>query len=147
MIINFCIFSGKKFSSNLILESALYMAKLTIVLGIIFILLGLFAYFGLSAESVTALIPTFFGIPFLILGLLAQKENLYKHAMHGAAVLALLGFLGTMGGLFQFISMLGGTQVERSDAVTVQALMAILCLFFVILSVKSFIDARRAKKE
>ncbi len=121
------------------------MAKLTIVLSIIFILLGLIAYFGLSAESVTALIPTFFGIPFLILGLLAQNENYYKHAMHGAAALALIGFLGTINGLFQFISMLTGTQVERAEAVTVQALMAILCLFFVILSVKSFIEARRAK--
>lgn len=121
------------------------MPKLATVLGIIFILLGLFAYFGLSAESVTALIPTFFGIPFLILGLLGQKENLRKHAMHAAAALAVIGFLGTVSGLIKFISMLGGTEVERSSAITVQALMSVLCLLFVVLAVKSFIDARRAQ--
>lgn len=122
------------------------MPKLATVLGIILILLGLIAYFGLSAESITALIPTFFGVPFLILGFLGQKENLRKHAMHAAAALALIGFLGTAQGLFQFISMIGGTHVERSEAVTVQAIMSVLCLLFVILAVKSFIDARKAQK-
>ncbi len=122
------------------------MPKLATVLGIIFIILGLFAYFGLRAESVTALIPAFFGVPFLILGLLGQKENLRKHAMHAAAALALIGFLGTVRGLIQFFSMLGGTEFERSAAITVQALMSILCLIFVILAVKSFIDARKAQK-
>lgn len=116
------------------------MPKLATVLGIILIVLGLFAYFGLSAESVTALIPAFFGIPFFILGIIGQKENLRKHAMHAAAALALIGFLGTMQGLFRFLS------AERTEAVTVQAIMAVLCLVFVILAVKSFIDARRAQK-
>jgi len=127
-------------------ESVFIMPKLATVLGIILILLGLIAYFGLSAESITALIPTFFGVPFLILGFLGQKENLRKHAMHAAAALALIGFLGTAQGLFQFISMIGGTHVERSEAVTVQAIMSVLCLLFVILAVKSFIDARKAQK-
>lgn len=122
------------------------MPKLTIVLGIIFIVLGLFAYFGLRAESITALIPTFFGIPFLILGLLGQKDNLRKHMMHAAAALAVVGFLGTASGLFKFISMIGGTGVERAQAVTIQAIMSILCLLFIILAVKSFIDARKARK-
>jgi len=122
------------------------MPKLTIVIGIIFIVLGLFAYFGLRAESITALIPTFFGIPFLILGLLGQKDNLRKHMMHAAAALALIGFLGTASGLVKFISMIGGTGVERAQAVTIQAIMSILCLLFVILAVKSFIDARKARK-
>lgn len=122
------------------------MPKLATVLGIILILLGLIAYFGLSSESITALIPTFFGVPFLILGFLGQKENLRKHAMHAAAALAVIGFLGTARGLTRFISMLGGAGVERSEAVTVQAIMSVLCLLFVILAVKSFIDARKAQK-
>lgn len=35
------------------------MAKLTIVYGVIFIAMGLYGYFGISTESITALIPTF----------------------------------------------------------------------------------------
>jgi uncharacterized membrane protein HdeD (DUF308 family) len=122
------------------------MVKFSIILGIILIVLGLYAYFGMSAESVTALIPTFFGIPFLVLGVLGQKESRVKHSMHGAAVLALLGFLGTIGGLIGFFSLLGGAHVERPEAVTIQAIMAVLCLLFLVFAVKSFIDTRKARK-
>jgi hypothetical protein len=44
------------------------MAKLSIVYGNIFILMGLISYFGISSESVTALIPAFLGVPILLLG-------------------------------------------------------------------------------
>ncbi len=63
--------------------------------------------------------------------------------MHGAAVLTLLGFAGTVGGLIKFFKMLGGAEMERPAAVTVQAIMAVMCLVFLILAVKSFIDARK----
>lgn len=123
------------------------MPKFSIVLGIIFILMGLYGYFGISSESITALIPTFFGIPLLILGWLGLNEKYLKHAMHGAAVLTLLGFAGTVGGLFKFFRMLGGEEMQRPAAVTVQAIMAILCLLFLIFAIKSFIDARRNKQQ
>ena len=119
------------------------MAKLTIVYGVIFILMGLYGYFGISSESITALIPAFFGIPMLILGWFGLNEKYLKHAMHGAAVLTLLGFAGTVSGLIKFFKMLGGAETTRPAAVTVQAIMAILCLVFLILAVKSFIDARK----
>lgn len=119
------------------------MAKLSIAYGIIFIIMGLYGYFGISSESITALIPTFFGIPLLILGWLGLNEKYLKHAMHGAAVLTLLGFAGTVGGLIKFFKMLGGAEMERPAAVTVQAIMAVLCLIFLIFAVKSFIDARK----
>lgn len=119
------------------------MAKLSIVYGVVFILMGLYSYFGISSESVTALIPAFFGVPMLIFGWLGLNEKYLKHAMHGAAVLTLLGFAGTVGGLIKFFKMLGGAEMERPAAVTVQAIMAILCLIFLVFAVKSFIDARK----
>jgi uncharacterized membrane protein len=119
------------------------MAKLTIVYGVIFILMGLYGYFGISSESITALIPAFFGIPLLILGWLALNEKYLKHAMHGAAVLTLLGFAGTVSGLIKFFKMLAGAELERPAAVKVQAIMAFLCLVFLIFAVKSFVDARK----
>ena len=122
------------------------MANLSIIYGIIFILMGLISYFGISSESITALIPAFFGIPMLILGWLGLNEKWLKHAMHVAAVLMLLGFFGTIGGLIKFFKMLAGAEMARPSAVTVQAIMALMCLVFLILAVKSFIDARRNKK-
>jgi len=43
--------------------------------------------------------------------------------------------------------MLSGVQQERPSAVTVQSIMALMCLIFLIFAVKSFIDARKNKKE
>lgn len=123
------------------------MAKFSIALGIILILLGLISYLGISSESTTALIPAFLGIPILVLGWLALNEKYLKHALHGAAVLMLLGFGGTVGGLIKFFRMLGGEVFERPSAITVQAIMAVLCLIFLIFAIKSFIDARRKKSE
>jgi len=123
------------------------MAKLSIAYGIIFILMGLISYFGISSESITALIPAFFGVPMLVFGWLGLNEKYLKHAMHGAAVLMLLGFFGTVSGLIKFFKMLGDIQPERPAAVTVQAIMALMCLVFLIFAVKSFIDARKIRKE
>jgi len=122
-------------------------AKTSITFGIILIILGLYSYFGISSESITALIPTFLGIPVLILGFLALNEKYLKHAMHGAAVLMLLGFGGTVGGLIKFFRILGGEVFERPAAITIQAIMALICLIFLILAIKSFIDARRKRSE
>jgi hypothetical protein len=81
-----------------------------------------------------------------VLGWMALNEKYLKHSMHGAAVLTLIGFAGTVGGLIKFFKMLGGAELERPAAVIVQALMAVLCSVFLILAVKSFIDARKNKK-
>lgn len=123
------------------------MAKLTIIYGVIFILMGLYGYFGISSESITALIPTFLGIPMLILGWLGLNEKYLKHAMHGAAVLMLLGFAGTISGLIKFFNLLCGAETARPAAVTVQAIMAVLCFVFLFFAIKSFIDVRRKKIE
>jgi uncharacterized membrane protein len=122
------------------------MPRVAMLFGVIFIILGLVAYFGISSESITALIPAFLGLPMLILGWIAHNEKYLKHAMHGAAVFALIGFGGTVGGLIKFFRMIGGEQFERGSAITVQAIMALLCLIFLVFAVRSFIDARRNKK-
>jgi drug/metabolite transporter (DMT)-like permease len=127
------------------------MAKFTRILGVTLILLGLIpylvlAYSGTEPVSITALIPTFFGIVFLVLGVAARKESWYRHSMHGAAVLALLGLFGSAGGLLNVFYMLGGSSVERPDAAIAQAIMAVLCIIYLIAAVRSFIDARKAKE-
>jgi hypothetical protein len=115
----------------------------TIALGVILIGLGAIGFLATGREHPTALIPAFAGIVFLILGVVARNPGARKHAMHAAAALALLGFFGTVPGLIKFFRMLGGTEVSRPAAVRAQAIMAVLCLLFVILCVRSFIAARR----
>ena len=120
------------------------MAKITVGFGLVLIALGLGAYFGTGRESVTALIPAFFGVPLLLLGLVAAAERMRKPAMHIAAVLGLLGFAGTVGGLTKLPVLLTGGELERPTAVGVQAAMAIVSFVFVLLCILSFIKARRA---
>lgn len=120
------------------------MAKITIGLGLVLIVLGLGGYFGTGRESWTALIPALFGLPLVLLGLIALKEHLRKHAMHVAAVIGLLGFAGTVKGLMKLPVLLTGGELARPAAGAVQAAMAIVCLLFVLLCVRSFIKARRA---
>ena len=92
--------------------------------------------------SLTALIPAAFGIVLIILGLVSQKkENLRKHLMHAAIVVALLGFIATAARLVPRLSGITFKAAEIS-----QIAMALICLVFVILAIKSFADARRGKE-
>ncbi len=118
------------------------MPSTSIACGALLILVGIIGYvYGLmnNVASVTALIPAFFGIVLVILGFLAKsKESLRKHLMHGAVLIGLLGFILPLGRLLSKIS-----SITLSAAVISQIAMALICLVFVILCVKSFIDARR----
>jgi len=62
--------------------------------------------------------------------------------MHGAVLVGLLGFLATVSSVLKLPALFNGT-AERPLAVVSQFITMILCLVFVILCVKSFIDARR----
>lgn len=115
-------------------------------IGYFLILLGLVAYFGTGMQSLTALIPAFFGLAFTGLGsLAANKESMRKHAMHTALLLAVLGIAGSVGGILDLFGLLGGTALERPAAAISQALMFIVCLYFVIAGIKSFKEARKAE--
>ncbi len=121
------------------------MPHLTIIFGYILVALGIVGYLMADGASKTALIPTYFGFPLVILGRLALSPRFRKHSMHGAVVIALLGFLGSARGLMKLPALLSGGEVERPLAVGVQSAMAVICLVYIVLAVQSFIAARRAR--
>ena len=121
------------------------MTKITMVFSILLILLGIGGYFATDRASPTALIPAALGLILLGLGLLARKESLRPHAMHAAAALGLIGFLGAAPGIAKAFTLLGGGTVERPQVVPFQAIMAIFCAAFVVFCIRSFIQARRAR--
>jgi uncharacterized membrane protein len=116
------------------------MPSTTRYLGILLALLGIVSYFGTGRTSVTALIPAFIGILFLLLAMIARNEAARRHAMHGAVALALLGVLGTLGRLVP--ALLAG---QMDAAVLAQLAMTVLLAGYVLLGVKSFKEARRAR--
>ena len=125
------------------------MPAITMLIGVMLILVGIGGY-GYSAATLghgspTALIPAAIGLIITVLGFVAMTEKWRKHAMHGAVVIGLLGFLGTIMGVFKLITYLTGTPIERPAAAVAQTVTAVLCFIFVALCVKSFIDARRKR--
>lgn len=118
------------------------MPSTSIACGSLLILIGIIGYAnGLMTgrASLTALIPAVFGAALLLLGVFARmKENLAKHLMHAAVVVALLGFIATAGRL---IPRLG--ELTFSGPEIAQISMAVVCLLFIVLAVKSFTGSRR----
>ena len=120
------------------------MAPITLLFALTYILLGVGGFVMTGSAHKTALIPCAFGILFVLFGLLALKENMRKHAMHGAVLIALLAFLGTAKALPHLPDLFRGT-AEKPAAIITQSLNAGLSLLYIILAVRSFIQARRAR--
>lgn len=120
------------------------MSKLSISIGILMIILGAGSFILTGAASATALIPAFFGIAFIGLGIMGiKKESMRKHVMHAALLLAILGIGGSFGGLVNVLGFLAGNELERPNAAYAQAVMALICIYFVIAGIRSFINARK----
>ncbi len=122
------------------------MPAVTILLGALLALAGLVGYYATGAESPTALIPAAFGFMMIALGMLARNESLRGHAMHGAAAVGLLGFFGSMSGLWQLWEAVMGTEQEPTASIVSRSFMAVVCLVYVALAVASFLRARGAQK-
>ena len=120
------------------------MAPITLLFALAYILLGLGGFVLTGSVHKTALIPCAFGILFVLFGLLAFKEKLRKHAMHAAVLIALLAFVGTAKSLAHLPELFNGT-AEKPASIITQSLNAGFSILYIILAVRSFIQARRAR--
>jgi hypothetical protein len=110
--------------------------KTAIAIGTLLVIQGIGFYIGTDSRSVTALIPAFVGLPILLMGLLAFKESARMHAMHVAAALGVLGLLAAIGRI-------ATAGLSLSAAGISLMIMVLLTGSFVLVCVKSFVDARR----
>jgi hypothetical protein len=120
------------------------MVNITLAFAFAYLVLGIGGFVLTGSTHKTALIPCIFGFLFLVFGFLARKDNLRKHVMHAAVLIALLAFLGTARSLSHLPELLNGT-AEKPAAIITQSLNAGLSLLYIILAVRSFIQARRAR--
>lgn len=125
------------------------MAKLTLVLALLLVILGLAGYIGTGSQHPTALIPTWIGLVLGLGGFLAisPSEGRRKLFMHINVTVALLGFIGSaveaIRGYVHATSVgLPPDQIALASKVTLAGLL----LIYVILCVRSFIAARRSGK-
>lgn len=117
-----------------------------IVFGALLTALGAVAYFnpdllaGGKPNQISAASPAFVGLPIALAGLLSlAAPGARKHAMHLAAVLALLGVIGG------FVPVVLRKFDVGTTAVQVGLGMTALSAVFLFLCVRSFIAARKAR--
>jgi hypothetical protein len=125
------------------------LAKVTLIFAVLLIVLGLAGYFGTGAQHPTALIPTWFGTALGVCGLVAMSpsEARRKLFMHINVTVGLLGLIGAG------VEAVRGYARARSAGIAPDQIalaskltMTGLLLIYVILCVRSFIAARRARQ-
>src|SRR5262249_23313663 len=118
-------------------------ARVSILFGALLIAVGLLGYFGTDTTSLTALIPAGIGSVLVVLGVVALRDNLRKHAMHLAAMVGLLGAVGAL--IRPVRTLAAGGEITNPAALASQLITAALCAAFLGLCVNSFIQARRRR--
>lgn len=123
------------------------MPTVAMIFGAILSALGLVAYaspdlLGTGEPyKISALSPVYLGVPIALAGLVSLlKPSLLKHAMHLAAMLGLLGIVGG------FVPVALRNFNFDTAAVKVGVAMTLISAVFVGFCVKSFIDAKKARK-
>jgi hypothetical protein len=119
-------------------------ALLAIAFGLFLGILGAGFYYATDMVSITALIPAFFGAALVVLGILGLGTKWRMHAMHLAALVGLSG-LGIPA--YRLIKGFASGSDMSTMAVIEQIAMAALCGVFLVLCIKSFIAARRRRRQ
>ena len=116
------------------------MPKLTIIVGSLLILEGILFYFGTGMTSFTSLIPSFFGLPLVLVGYMAQIQPEKNHFwMHIAVSFGLLTFLG--GGM----AVKGVIDSDFSASTLAQLIMLAVGGIYTYSCVQSFIHTRKSR--
>ncbi len=120
------------------------MARVSIGVGVILIILGVATYFGTGMTSWTALIPAALGLVVFVAGWrLERSGRTLGPALYVVAGVALLGFLGSLRGVGDFLGLLAGQDVGPPVAPFAQAVTVILCLVLLVSAGRAFVLERR----
>ena len=111
--------------------------NISLLNALLLVSIGAWGYFGSESPSPTALIPVGFGVVLLLLNPGVRKHN--KAIAHIAVLLTLLILLG--------LAMPMKGAIERGDSLAIGrvAIMILSTVLAMVVFIKSFIDARKAK--
>jgi hypothetical protein len=123
------------------------MPSFTVRVGLLLVIFGAVSYVTSGGVSLTAFIPSIIGAVLVLCGAVAVRSPGWRpHAMHVAALVALVGVMGTASALLQVPAMLAGEGVGRRPAVVARASMAVILLVYLGFSIRSFAQARLMRK-
>jgi hypothetical protein len=123
------------------------MAKLTIVFGILLVLIAAAGFVATGSSHPTALIPGLIGLFFVLFGALANTTDSKKRMlwMHISVTVALVTFLGLIKADINVYQLAHGVSLPHPVAIEEKAATSLLCLIYVLLCGRSFINARRQR--
>ena len=130
---------SRKPMSNEFRFLGLTIPNLAMLSGSILILWGFFSYIASDSGSYTALIPSFFGVPLLILGFLSTRNESNKHHyMHASMIVALISVLGG----FRIF------QIEDASNLTLAShlILLVVGIIFMVGGILSFRHARKLRE-
>jgi hypothetical protein len=119
---------------------------LTIGFGALIAAVSVGFWLAIGRTEIAALHPAGIGVLLVLCGALADTENPKKRMlwMHIAVTLGLIGFLIT--GIRAGIALVKGTAMSVNPmGFEERSVIALICLVYVALCVRSFITARRAR--
>ena len=109
-----------------------FVIQSTLVYSIALILLGLIGYIITGMQSITALIPSFWGIIILLVFMLTKRMNKPTILVWTLTVLGVIGFIATVNGIPKLLTLISGENISRPSAAISQTIMAVLSLFYAI---------------
>lgn len=121
------------------------MTAWTMGTGGVLAVLGVATYLATDRSSLTALIPTGIGVLLIGCGVLARSDAMHRHAIHAALAVALLGALGSLMNVVRLPALIDGT-AERPGAVIESTLMFAILAAYLVVGVRFFVAARRARR-
>ena len=130
---------SRKPMSNEFRFLGLTIPNLAMLSGSILILWGFFSYIASDSGSITALIPSFFGVPLLILGFLSIRNVSNKHHyMHASMIVASISVLGG----FRIF------QIEDASNLTLAShlILLVVGIIFMVGGILSFRHARKLRE-
>ena len=117
----------------------------TLIYASLLIILGAAGYLATGMASVTALIPTFFGVVVLVVMMLLLRGTRPATAFWVLFALGVLGLGATVGGIPKLVGWIQGQETARPSAVLSQSIMAIVSAAYLVGLIRLRRSARQAR--
>lgn len=112
-----------------------------IIVGIIFVILGIVASVITALASVTSLIPVVIGALFLIVGIAGHQFDQTRAATYGLVILSVATIIGSVQGLIKLVDIAQGAAL--SVAPISQSIMVIIAIALLVIIISEWSDVSR----
>lgn len=119
-------------------------AGVTIGYGVVLALVGVIAYVTSGGSSITALIPTFIGIPIVLAGVAATRPKFRSNALYFALGLSALMIGGSFRGIIGLFEALTGGRAITTPML-IQLGLVVLAIAFIIVAIRALRPGRGVK--